>query len=167
MKWMVVSIALILAASRVVACPITHAVYHYREKPGVTARFLPWSHKSLTDVFLTIESTSHQKIWFTLDAGNGYTTQKLISSKTDPGLQSWIPQDPDSNKDRLLNDMAYYLFDKSMRVIDKTPDTTMSAPAYLFIPDLGMELWYSARDASIFSNVELPRALFVMDGCAA
>lgn len=84
------------------ACPITKAVYSYNTSPAVTARFHPLTHKSLTDVYFTITSSSGQELWFTFDWGNGFSTERLVSSKTNPADADWKPQDPDSQKDRLF-----------------------------------------------------------------
>lgn len=48
-------------ASYVVAdCPMTDAIYSYANNPLVTARFQPLKHKSLTDVYFSIASSTGQ-----------------------------------------------------------------------------------------------------------
>jgi len=146
------------------ACSITKAIYKYDDNPQVTAKFMPLKHKSLTDVYFTVTSSKGQHLWFTFDWGNGFSKERLVSSKTDPANDNWKPQDPDLNKDRLLLDMDFYTFDKTLKTSLGKISASATAPDYIFIPDLAPTLWY-LRDASIFSDYQLGRAMFTLSEC--
>ncbi len=145
------------------ACPITKAVYSYNTSPAVTAQFHPLTHKSLTDVYFTITSSSGQELWFTFDWGNGFSTERLVSSKTNPADADWKPQDPDSKKDRFFSDLNFYAFDKDLAVSSGKIKAGESAPDYIFVPELASTLWYS-RHKNIFSDT-LGRAMFTLSRC--
>ena len=145
-------------------CPITSAIYTYDNNPLITARFLPLKHKSLTDVYFTITSSKGQNLWFTFDWGNGFTTERLVSSKTNPAEDNWKPQDPDSNKDRLFSDLDFYAFDKTLTVSSGKIKAGENAPEYIFIPALAPTLWY-LRDANLFGDYQLQRAMFKLSEC--
>lgn len=145
-------------------CLITNAIYSYDSNPSVTARFQPLKHKSLTDVYFTITSSTGQNLWFTFDWGNGFTTERLVSSKTNPGNANWKPQDPDSDKDRLFSDLDFFAFNKDFSVSSGKIKSGENAPEYLFVPSLAPTLWYLKNDA-VFSDYQLARAMFKLDKC--
>lgn len=145
-------------------CALTSATYIYDNNPSITAKFLPLKHPSLTDVYFTITSSKGQNLWFTFDWGNGFTTERLVSSKTDPANTDWRPQDPDTNKDRLINDLDFFAFDKSLNVLSGKIKSGENAPEYVFIPGLAPTLWY-LRNEKVFSDYQLGRAMFKLNKC--
>lgn len=167
MKKIVVTLGLfgmLLATSVAADCPITNAFYTYDANPSITAKFFPLKHPSLTNVYFTITSSKEQDLWFTFDWGNGFTTERLVSSKTNPANTDWKPQDPDTNKDRLINDLEFFAFDKSLNVLSGKIKDGENAPEYVFIPSLAPTLWY-LRDDKLFSDYQLARAMFTLKKC--
>lgn len=156
--------AMMVSGQLMADCPITNAIYTYDNNPSITAKFHPLKHKSLTDVYFTITSSKGQELWFTFDWGNGFTTERLVSSKTNPANADWKPQEPDSRKDRLIADLDFYTFDKKLNGIVEGIKASENAPEYIFIPALAPTLWY-LRDASIFSDYQLKRTMFKLSKC--
>ena len=144
-------------------CLITNAIYSYDSNPSVTARFQPLKHKSLTDVYFTITSSTGQNLWFTFDWGNGFNQERLVSSKTNPADDNWKPQDPDSDRDRAITDLSFFSFDQDLNVLESKFEMGATAPAFIFIPELAPTLWY-ARDKNLF-EARLNRAMFRLREC--
>ena len=157
-------VSAVFANQAIADCLITNATYIYDNNPSITAKFSPLKHKSLTNVYFTITSSKGQELWFTFDWGNGYTTERLVSSKTNPANGDWKPQNPDTNKDRLIADLDFYRFNKELGEAEGRIVAGENAPEYIFIPSLAPTLWY-LRDASVFSDYQLKRAMFKLSKC--
>ncbi len=155
--------SLVLVDDAMAECSITNAIYAYDDNPSVTARFQRLKHKSLTNVYFTITSSTGQALWFTFDWGNGFSQERLVSSKTNPADDSWQPQDPDSSRDRVISDLSYFSFDKNLKSLEGKLQLGELAPDYIFIPELAPTLWY-ARDKNLFADT-LGRAMFRLREC--
>ena len=153
--------ALILVSS--LSCNVQGAHYQYDADKGVTAHFetIPSDPKSL---YLIVSDSAGHKLWFTLDSGSAASSVRFVSSKSDPGLNSWKPQDPDSSKDRLLPDQRYFLFTKNGSLAKQSLSLTSSAPDVVFIPDLAEQTFYR-RDPTLFKII--PQGMFRLKSCGS
>ena len=142
-------------------CLIKGATYQYDADKSITAqiRSIPNRPKNL---YLTITDGTGRNLWFTFDRGSANSSARLVSSKADPGLPKWQPQDPDSNRDRAIPDQRYFLFWGNGNLAPASIPEAPSAPDTIFIPDLPEQIFYQ-RDSNLFKS--LPRGLFRIKNC--
>ena len=114
-------------------------------------------------LYFTISDQAGHDLWFTFDRGSALSSRRLISSRTDPGAKGWKAQNPDTDEDRLLPDLRYFLFDAQHGVVGDSLDGESQAPAYIFVPDLGETLFYK-RDPGIFGADDI-EGMFRRSAC--
>lgn len=156
---MVILLTALLASN--ISCPVKGATYQYDADKGITAqlRAIPTRPKEL---YLTISDDSGRKLYFTFDRGSANSSVRLISSKADPGLSNWQPQDPDSNRDRAIPDQRYFLFKHDGNLAEPGIPGSKSAPETIFVADLPEQIFYQ-RDPHLFKG--MPRGLFRLKSC--
>lgn len=156
-------IVLALASMSAGSCPVAGAKYIDSDNPAVVAQARMAAHGAGETLYFTISDQARHTLWFTFDSGSALSSRRLISSKTDPGARNWKPQDPDTNEDRLLPDLRYFLFDARHRVVADSLHGESRAPAYIFVPDLGETLFYK-REPGIFQTSDFT-GMFKRSAC--
>ena len=156
---MVILLAALLTSD--VRCPVKGATYQYDSDKSITARIdsIPILRKNL---YMTISDGTGRRLYFTFDRGSADSSARLVSSKTDPGLAAWKPQDPDTNRDRAIHDQRYFLFFGNGNLAEPSIPDAVSAPEIILVPDLAEELFYR-RDPALFKMI--PRGLFRIRSC--
>ena len=156
---MLLSIAIAAATT---ICPTVGSTFALDTDPRKTMTILeiPSNKKTL---YLTFSDESGKRLWFTLDVGSAESSIRLVSSKSDPGLATWKPQEPDTQKDREFQDIRYFLFRSSGRLANESSIRKNAlAPEAIFIPDLPERLYYKR-------NPSLPdhfwRGIFIRKSC--
>ena len=115
------------------ACPIEKAVYAVN---GATLRFVKVPKLARqSDLSAQMRSTTTGRVYkYTFAASNGYSTQYLV-----PFDEKAKTEEEASAHDESL---AFFMFDQKLKRVD-LPTPGEEAPPYLFIPDLGVTLWYA------------------------
>jgi hypothetical protein len=119
-------------------CAIENTTYRLvGEENGATMRFVNdpklARQSKLSAVLRSAETKKTYKFRFA--ASNGYSTQYLV-----PVMETAVEggDEPDG--------LGFYMFDAQLNPVE-LPGIGESAPAYLFVPELGKTLWYGFMNA--------------------
>jgi hypothetical protein len=141
------ALALYLISSHLVfaACSADLATYAPISKSGFSLRFDKVKEpKAWSELGLTL-STPTRSSAYEFTASNGYETFYLVPLDAKP----LAGEDP-----------AIYFFDDTMKTLP-LPQTGDAAPAYIFTPTLGGQLWY----AGLEPRELLPTEIWKLSGC--
>jgi hypothetical protein len=157
----------VVAAPAISKCQYKAAHYTLIGYPDVTAQFQ--THGKLpdvpTDVFFRIHTKSRGwDFWYMPDAGNGYSTVELISID-DPAGRNWQAPYLEGGRAGPNLDEKYFGIESNLEIRTDIPIGKNLAPAYIFVPDFGMHVWYDPKTINSHSRYWIPRALFRLDRC--
>lgn len=169
-------LALALAAAvPAPSCPIERAVYRLHGAPEFSAGFARQERRnaSASDLAFWVK-TPLRTYWFSFGSPNGYGAS-FVSPALDPRRSARMRDDQLYEAlDRLKAvdepvSLGFHAFDSGLEALPYPPAADGTAPALIFVPDLGRTLWYSpvalaggdvtARDEA------MPTGLFEPAGC--
>jgi hypothetical protein len=156
-------------------CPIERAVYRLHGAPTFAAGFARQDRRNTlaSDLAFWVR-TPLRTYWFSFGSPNGYGGT-FINPGLDPRRSAEMDDDGEHEALRRLRavkepvSLGFHAFDSGLKALPYPPQTGSSAPALIFVPDLGRTLWYrpvelaggdeTARDEA------MPTGFFEPAGC--
>ncbi len=172
---MLISLALAAAVPTPPACPIDKAVYRLHGAPTFAAGFARQDRRnsSVSDLAFWVR-TPLRTYWFSFGSPNGYGGT-FINPGLDPRRSAAMDDDEEHDALQRLRSaeepvsLGFHAFDGGLEALPYPPQAESSAPALIFVPDLGRTLWYrpvelaggdeTARDEA------MPTGFFEPAGC--
>lgn len=145
---MLLSLLLAAAVPTPPACPIDKAVYRLHGAPTFTAGFAPHDRRNAyaSDLAFWVK-TPLRTYWFAFGSPNGYGGT-FVSPALDPGRAAGMSDDDLYDAlDRLKAvgepvSLGFHAFDSGLEALPYPPQADGSAPALIFVPELGRTLRY-------------------------
>jgi hypothetical protein len=156
-------------------CPIDRAVYRLHGAPAFAAGFARHDRRnaSASDLAFWVK-TAERTYWFAFGSPNGYGGT-VLSPALDPRRSAALDDESLYEAlDRLKAveesvSLGFHAFDRELDALDSPPESGSSAPALIFVPDLGRTLWYSpvalAGGDERAREEAMPTGLFEPAGC--
>ena len=134
-----------LATQANAACPIEKSTYSLAKNTEFSLAFNTLKEPKAWSALGLVLKTPSRTFAYEFTASNGYETFFLVSLS---------PQGIEDDS------TSIYFFDKDLKTL-ALPQSGSNAPAYIFTPDLGQQLWY----ASLEPREYLPTEMWRLDGC--
>jgi hypothetical protein len=172
---MLLSLLLAAAVPAPPDCPIEKAAYRLHGAPAFTAGFARQDRRnaSASDLAFWVR-TPLRTYWFSFGSPNGYGGT-FINPGLDPRRSAELDDDAEHEALQRIRavkepvSLGFHAFDRGLEALPYPPQADSSAPALIFVPDLGRALWYqpvelaggdrAARDEA------MPTAFFEPAGC--
>ncbi|MEV4778861.1 hypothetical protein [Burkholderia sp. LMU1-1-1.1] len=147
------------------ACLPESAKYEMRGNETYTAGFRRVT-GALSDLAFFIHSPkTGLNYWFQFDMGNGYTDAYLLPIVEPKSGSQPHPTDEASK----APSTSFFSFDSKLNVKSEIVTTAIEAPAHIFLPQLGSNLYYFQSAFTNSSPIKereiLPRGLFELKSC--
>ena len=141
--------------SKATPCPATGAHYRLLADPSYRITLEPSPEpNAASDLRLHLHTPQAQRS-FAFVITNGYGHTRLLS----------LPHEEQDEQDETPLP-SFFAFTADMAMLDNPPQSDTSAPAWLFVPDLGPALWYEPHGEGNSGPQEyMPTAMFQLEPC--
>lgn len=133
-------------------CTLGAATYRPVDGGDATIRFVPQEHSAYTDYAMQLAFPATGKSYaFSFTFSNGYSRQYALlelpeeAANGEPAEGEEMDPEAEEMEAPDLPSSPILFFDKTLARVEET-SIAGPAPAYLILPDLGVNLWYGAPD---------------------
>jgi len=170
-----------LAAEAELTCSAERAIYQLESEYGAFRAEFVRSHFASIASDLYLRITSPQRpYWFKFSVSNGYSqigampiADPYAEAAREDGPRELLAEafdDPDRMEEarEILSNLTFYPMASDLTVFASPPNSGENAPAYFFMPQMGLTLWYAPRaiseDATAMRD-PMPVGMFKLTEC--